>query len=451
MDRITVDFTKHAGPVRPLHGVNSGPRTYCFYRNESDAFRDAGIPLCRLHDTEYPYGSGAFVDIPCIFRNFDADADDPASYDFSQTDAYIQAILDVGAKPLYRLGVSIEHSPVPRNIFAPKDPVKWAAICEHIIAHYNEGWAGGMKAGIEYWEIWNEPESQKMWIGTREQFFELYAVTAKRLKARFPDIKIGGYASCGFYGISVVIPEGQEPTEDQKRRRRLVDYAEAFMAMCRDQKLPLDFFSWHIYGTDPDVYAAHARYVRELLDRYGYEKTENVLDEWNLGGGAVLFAKMPTPEGAAHAAAVMCSLQAAGIHAATYYDAQPAMPYCGIFYQNTGGVTPTYYPFKYWNALYRAGTAAETAAEGERLYAAAACGADGKKYVLVSHYAPSDTLLFLDLTLDADARYTVRAVDAAHTDGVIASGRVRAGNPRIRWIATGWSAFLVELEAVPQA
>ena len=449
MDRICVDFAKTAGAVRPLHGVNSGPKTYCFYRDESKAFAEAGIPLCRLHDTEYPFGSGAFVDIPCLFKDFDADADDPKSYDFSQTDSYIQAILDVGAKPLYRLGVSIEHSPVKRNIFAPKDPEKWAAICEHVIAHYNEGWADGMHAGIDYWEIWNEPESNKMWIGTREQFFELYAVTAKRLKARFPDIKVGGYASCGFYGISVVIPEGQEPTEDQKKRRRFVEYADAFLTMCRDQQLPLDFFSWHLYGSDPETYAKHAQYVRDLLDRFGFEKTESVLDEWNLSDPD-RFARMPTPEGAAYAAAVMCQMQKNAVDVGTYYDAQPAMPFCGIFYQNTGAVTPMYYPFKYWNALYKAGTAAETCAEGEGLYAAAACGADGKKYVLISHYVPTDTQLFLDLNLDADAHYTVRAVDAAHTDEVVAQGRVYAARPRIRWIASGWSAFLVELEKAPE-
>ncbi|MDY3070829.1 MAG: hypothetical protein SOW68_00980, partial [Eubacteriales bacterium] len=158
-NRITVDFDAGKGAVRPLHGVNNGPKTVCFTCDTSALFREAGIPFCRLHDTEYPFGSGAFVDIPCIFRDFDADPDDPASYDFSQTDLYIQAILDVGAKPIYRLGVSIEHTPVKRFIYAPKDPEKWAAVCEHIVRHYNEGWKDGMHAGIEYWEIWNEPES----------------------------------------------------------------------------------------------------------------------------------------------------------------------------------------------------------------------------------------------------------------------------------------------------
>ena len=138
---INVDFSKVCGRIKPMHGVNSGPRTKVFTYNASKLFTDIGIPMCRLHDVEYPYGSGEFVDIHCIFKNFDADENDPASYDFGLTDKYIEAIRDVGADVMYRLGESIEHAPVKRYIHPPKDYAKWARICEHIIRHYNEGWA----------------------------------------------------------------------------------------------------------------------------------------------------------------------------------------------------------------------------------------------------------------------------------------------------------------------
>ena len=48
----------------------------------------------------------------------------------------------------------------PYHTFPPKDPEKWARICEHIIRHYTEGWADGYHYNIRYWEIWNEPEVQ---------------------------------------------------------------------------------------------------------------------------------------------------------------------------------------------------------------------------------------------------------------------------------------------------
>ena len=71
--RVRVDLAAHDGPVRPLHGVNEGPMTKVFTYDARPEFKEIGIPLCRLHDTEYPFGSGEFVDIPCIFKNFDAD------------------------------------------------------------------------------------------------------------------------------------------------------------------------------------------------------------------------------------------------------------------------------------------------------------------------------------------------------------------------------------------
>ena len=63
-----------------------------------------------------------------------------------------------GTKPFYRLGQSIEHQTKKYGIYPPKDFKKWAKICEHIIRHYNEGWANGYRMGIEYWEIWNEAD-----------------------------------------------------------------------------------------------------------------------------------------------------------------------------------------------------------------------------------------------------------------------------------------------------
>ena len=149
---IQVDFRRPTGKrVMPLHGFNSGPMTKVFTYDARPQFVEGGFPYVRLHDVEYPYGSGEFVDIPCIFKNFDADENDPASYNFANTDEYIRQSLAVGSKIIYRLGVSIEHSPHKRYIHPPKDFGKWARICEHIIRHYNEGWADGHHWDIRDW------------------------------------------------------------------------------------------------------------------------------------------------------------------------------------------------------------------------------------------------------------------------------------------------------------
>ncbi len=48
---------------------------------------------------------------------------------------------------------NVEHEIKKYGTLVPKDFHKWAVICEHIIKHCNEGFAGGKHYGIEYFEI----------------------------------------------------------------------------------------------------------------------------------------------------------------------------------------------------------------------------------------------------------------------------------------------------------
>ena len=205
---VSIDPNNIIGEIKPLHGVNNAPY---FYGSAAmlHYMKEAGIPYSRLHDTCGPYGGYRYVDIANIFRDFDADETLPENYDFTATDHLIKSLHDNGVEAFYRLGCTIENDPfgIAYRIYPPADFEKWARICEHIILHYNYGWAEGYRLGLNYWEIWNEPDNMPdipdnpMWRGTMEQFFELYRVAACHLKARFPELKIGGYGSCGFYSV----------------------------------------------------------------------------------------------------------------------------------------------------------------------------------------------------------------------------------------------------------
>ena len=84
-----------------MHGVGQPPFTGTTF----DMFRyltDAGIPYSRLHDVGGAYGGGRWVDIPNVFRDFDADESDPESYDFAFTDLLITALVEAGVEPIYR-------------------------------------------------------------------------------------------------------------------------------------------------------------------------------------------------------------------------------------------------------------------------------------------------------------------------------------------------------------
>ncbi len=180
--------------MKPVNGVTSGPLSKNFTQDARPYFKEAAIPFSRLYDTEYPFGSGEFVDIYCLFKNFNDDENDPANYNFMLTDKYLKAIDECGTKIVYRLGTTIEHQPVKLHSLLPKDYLKWARICGHIIRHYNEGWANGMHLGIERCEIWCEPEIKQCWADTQEEYCRFYIIVATYLKDKFPHLKIGGPA-----------------------------------------------------------------------------------------------------------------------------------------------------------------------------------------------------------------------------------------------------------------
>ena len=387
MDSITVWQQSSGRPIRPLNGVNGGPVTHNFQRDASKLFTDANIPYCRLHDIEGTLGGGKFVDIRNIFPIWALDENDPMSYDFTFTDEYLRRIHESGAEAFYRLGETIDHGYFKAHVRPPEDAEKWARICANIVRHYNEGWANGFHYGIKYWEIWNEPENQPMWTGTQAEYFELYRVTSNLLKSEFPEIRVGGYASCGFYAAF-------DANADDFYRSFLT-WFDDFLAYVKAPQTasPLDFFSWHIYSSAPEQVLAHARYCREKLDAAGFADTEAILDEWNWGGDD-MFTKMRNVTGASFTADVMCRLQQTDdVDVACYYDAQPDQAYGGLFLRHTDTPSRTYYAVKAFGLLRSLGGEAKMRADTDL---AAAASTDGsRRMALVSNYEKSGRPLLL--------------------------------------------------------
>ncbi len=378
---IQIDFSKVKGRMKPLHGVNNGPVCFGSLVDVSGNYRELGIPYARLHDPNWPHPRE--VDIPQIFPDFNADPEDPASYDFSRTDTYLKSILDLGTQVIYRLGISIEHTKRKYYVQPPEDFDKWARICVHIIMHYNEGWAEGFHYGIRYWEIWNEPdgyvggqpEKSSMWAGTFEQYMELYKTASKAIRQYDSKLMVGGYAAAFV----------QTPN------------MEKFLAFVERERLPLDFFSWHTYADNPEIILKNARVVRSMLDMHGLETTESHCNEWNYikvetpdfmdifapGSEAIrkkTFEKTRGMEGAAFAAAVLASFQDSSVDIANYYDGQPTNLFCGL-YDCYGAPEKPFYAFKAYKKLYDCGIQAEAeiAVGTDGLYCCAAVGESGKE------------------------------------------------------------------------
>lgn len=380
--KISIDFNKKFGKIKPMHGVGQPPFVGTDFSMIS-YLKDAGIPFSRLHDVGGAYGGFRWVDVPNIFRNFTADPTKEENYDFVFTDLLISALIENGVEPFFRLGVTIENDAKIKayRIYPPTDYKKWAVICEHIIRHYTEGWANGFHYNICYWEIWNEPDNEEevelnqMWRGTKEQFYELYSVVSKHLKTCFPDLKIGGYGSCGFYDLKKSFVKG---ANSSPRFEYFIAFLDGFLEHIKKTTAPLDFFSWHSYDSIENN-IVYAEYARKRLDEAGYTETETTCNEWN-------YEAWGRPRGtnrhATLTAGMMLAFQDTPLDSAMFYDAQLGVSvYGGMFNPLTKEPFPTYYAFMAYNRLYRLGTQVELECNEEGVYAIAAT--DEKKGCLV--------------------------------------------------------------------
>lgn len=438
---ITVDPKTDLGRIKPLHGVNNSPLSFGGLTDLSRAWKRAGFPFARLHDTDWPHP--ITIDLPQVFPDFDADETDPANYRFTNTDQTLKKIAECGASIIYRLGTSIEHTAEKVYTKVPADMEKWARICVQVIKHCNEGWADGLYLGIRYWEIWNEADLDQadMWQGTPEEYFDLYVTASKIIKDAFPDLSVGGPALAG-YGHA--------------------DFVNGLLRRIQESGAPLDFFSWHLYRWDPAEFEKALATVRGYLDAFGFEKTILICDEWNynppagfsLGNSTpeeenakvAYFSTMGTEVGAAFCAAVMTVFQKGPNDIACYYDAQPTNLWCGIF-DRYGVPTKSYYAFLYFNGLYRLGQWVTADTDAPDVRCLAATDAEKKTLrLLVSRYMGKEEVRArIKWAGCSDASYTLRRTDASRTDEQTECGRLANGVWEGTLPADGLLAFEIQL------
>jgi xylan 1,4-beta-xylosidase len=247
--QIAVDATVTVGALRPLSGIQAAADL-----DGAALYKAARIDLVRIDEL---LGPG---DTDAIFPDMSADVENPKSYNFVPTDRLVASIKSAGAEPLFRIGRSSGSAAAN----PPVDPDKYAQIARHIVLHYNMGWNKGFRYAIRYWEIWNEPDSASFWTGSPEDYYALYAKTARAIQSADTAALVGGPA------LSKPLIAGA--------------YREKFLNFVRLNRLSLDFFSWHFFAvdsSDPYTFVTVARELRPILDASGFGSTKNVLDEWN--------------------------------------------------------------------------------------------------------------------------------------------------------------------------
>jgi hypothetical protein len=252
-----------------------------------------------------------------------------------------------------------------------------------------------------------------------EQYFKLYEVAAKAIKAHDPSLKVGGPVMGG------PIPFDTEP----------------FLTYCRDRKLPLDFYVWHYYTDSPSELVRVAILSRAFLDTFGFKNAESHLTEWhyimppglpdlgpveNLGDPQPqkianirkYFADMRGPKGAAFTATALMLLQDTPLDMANFYAAD-TNPWS--MFDEVGVPGSVYYVFVAFNQLTKTPNRVRCEKQGTPQPGVTMCAglSDDRQTasILVSNFgaAPHKMAIGLrNLPLPLPAQAETFAVDAAH-------------------------------------
>lgn len=266
---ININCSNKSGTPKNLLGVNIGPD------NSVMGYKECGINEIRTHDYYGPcdywtYTMNALdTTNECITTAFNPSI--PSSYIWIDTDNKTDSIVNIGATPFFRLGISWPYSSIVPT-FPPIDAnhntfSKFAGICKHTVKHFTAGWDNGRYYQIPYWEIWNEPDlAIKFWNGlyaNPNNYYKMYKTIADTLKYLNPQLKIGG-PGLAYGSMFFSYPE----------------YREDFIAYCQFNNEPLDFYSFHLYDAkNPFAIKAYGDTIRNILNNHGFNNSEIFITE----------------------------------------------------------------------------------------------------------------------------------------------------------------------------
>jgi len=311
--QIDIDFSDVVDTIKSdLLGGNKGPGI------SSDYIRAIGIHYIRTNGYYGPadycfYSSFWNTDSLGNFTTINTSFDplNPADYDWAETDSQMLKIVDNGFEIYFRLGISMPDSsrlPMPicdppvDSESTPGNFTKFAELCVRTVMHYNYGWDSGFYHNIRYFEIWNEPGGV-FWDGTAAQFYKMFKAVSDSIKSYDPSIQIGG--------------PGAVPTTSIGVNTR---YREGLLEFLDTSGTELDFYSWHIYGTDnPYSIKEYADTIRALLDYHGFYDAESHISEINHNLDSTLDTFVPSPLGAAYYLSLVLTAQQSPIDKFFWY------------------------------------------------------------------------------------------------------------------------------------
>ncbi len=227
------------------------------------------------------------------------DKDGNPIYNWQYTDEVYDRMLEIGVKPFVELSFfpkliakenSLQQMWYRNNVsFEPKNLQKWGDLCGAFAKHLVERY-GIEEVATWYFEVWNEPNlnvysKAGFFHGTRSDYFNMYRVASKAIKAVDGRLRVGGPATSNF--IADKRHEGEVLdnhksvfyTQDKINEQEWkAVWMKEFLAYCEKENLPVDFITCHPYPTDyaldPETGKGRdaVRYIHSLRDDIAYLK-----------------------------------------------------------------------------------------------------------------------------------------------------------------------------------
>lgn len=181
-------------------------------------------------------------------------------YDFDKLDQLVKLLEEHGVRPYW----AWSYIPYPLQQDGdwrkgPTDLAAWQEMFRVFAEHYRES---GLR--VAYHEVYNEPDcGDVFFLGSMQDYTQLYIAAAQGLKAGDPDAVVGGPSSA-FVDITGAVN------------------IRHFLNQVTEAGVPLDFFSYHSYGCDNKQYLNRTGLSRAYLSEYvNFDTTELHLNEYN--------------------------------------------------------------------------------------------------------------------------------------------------------------------------
>jgi xylan 1,4-beta-xylosidase len=242
---INVDYNQAKGPLNTMFKecvgagrANEGLRAD-WQQQLAYVKKECGFKYIRMH--------GLLTDDMGVYKE---DKNGKPEYNYMYIDVLFDFLQSIGMKPFIELGfmpsalASGEKTIFwwKGNVTPPKDYEKWEALIRNLTQHFTERY-GEEEVKSWYFEVWNEPNLNPwFWTGTQEEYFKLYAYSARAVKSVNPEYRVGGPGTAGAAW-----------------EVEMIDY-------CQKNNVPIDYISTHSYGVK-----------QGYLDEYGNAGT--VLDQ----------------------------------------------------------------------------------------------------------------------------------------------------------------------------